>query len=217
MRWTDEYIDRKLDISWILRKKNLSWRILVADVVKPDMGESDSKKSIETWLKTSLAFRNVITRATPHRFAHGKKQIGGGSLFYKKQPINCRDSLLSFYYELKLWMSEGSRLWCILGIGACAQAETAWSLATEFGAQGVWKQVLQENYDIIDVFIDWKIDFDNLFHHTTYFYHKYRFNLSETYSQVASGHRLAKWVTEHWSVIATTGFEVQHTSIRKQK
>ena len=161
MRWTDEYIDRKLDISWILRKKNLSWRILVADVVKQDMGESDSKKSIETWLKTSLAFRNVITRATPHRFAHGKKLIGGDSLFYKKQPINCRDSFLSFYYELKLWMSEGSRLWCILGIGACAQAETAWSLATEFGAQGVWKQVLQENYDIIDVFIDWKIDFDN--------------------------------------------------------
>ena len=75
---------------------------MVADVVKPDMGESDSKKSIETWLKTSLAFRNVITRVTPHRFAHGKKQIGGDSLFYKKQPINCRDSLLLFYYESKL-------------------------------------------------------------------------------------------------------------------
>ena len=167
------------------------------------MGESDSKKSIETWLKTSLAFRNVITRATPHRFAHGKKQIGGGSLFYKKQPINCRDSLLSFYYELKLWMSEGWRLWCIRGFGACAQAETACSLVTEIGAQGLWKQILQENYDIIDVFIDWKIDFVNLSHHTTYFYYKYRFNLSETYSQMASGHRLAKWVTEHWSVIAS--------------
>ena len=75
---------------------------MVADVVKPDMGESDSKKSIETWLKTCLAFRNVISRATPHRFAHGKKQIVDDSLFYKKQPINCRDLLLLFYYELKL-------------------------------------------------------------------------------------------------------------------
>ena len=52
---------------------NTSIRILVADVVKPDMGESDSKKSIETWLKTSLAFRNVITLATLHRFACSKK------------------------------------------------------------------------------------------------------------------------------------------------
>ena len=75
---------------------------MVADVVKPDIGESDSKKSIETWLKTSLAFRNVITRATLNRFAHGKRQIIGDSLFYKKQPINCRDLLLLFYYELKL-------------------------------------------------------------------------------------------------------------------
>jgi len=176
---------------------------MVSNVVKPDMGESDSKKSIETWLKTTLAVWIVITRAILHRFAHGKKRIGGDSLFYKKQPINCRDSLLLFYYELKLWMSEGSRLWCILGIGACAQAETACSLVTEIGAQGLWKQILQEIYDIIDVFIDWKIDFDNLSQHTTCFYYKHRFNLSESYSQMPSGHRLAKWVIEHWSVIAT--------------
>ena len=53
---------------------------MVADVVKRDMKESDSKKSIETWLKTSLAFRIVITRATLHRFAHGKKQIAHSGL-----------------------------------------------------------------------------------------------------------------------------------------
>ena len=76
--------------------------MMVADAVKPDMGESDSKKSIETCLKTRLAFRNVITRATLHRFACGKKHFVGDSLFYKKQPINCRDLLLLFYYELKL-------------------------------------------------------------------------------------------------------------------
>ena len=64
---------------------------MVADAVKPDMGESDSKKSIETCLKTRLAFRNVITRATLRRFASGKKRIVGDSLFYKKQPINGRD------------------------------------------------------------------------------------------------------------------------------
>ena len=75
---------------------------MVADAVKPDMGESDSKKSIETCLKTRLAFRNVITRATLHRFACGKKHFVGDSLFYKKQPINCRDFLLLFYYDLKL-------------------------------------------------------------------------------------------------------------------
>ena len=74
----------------------------MADVVKQDMGESDSKKPIEIWLKTSFAFRNVITRATLHRFASGKKRIVGDSLFYKKQPINCRDLLRLFYYELKL-------------------------------------------------------------------------------------------------------------------
>ena len=70
---------------------------MVADAVKPDMGESDRKKSIETWLKTSLAFRIVITQATLHRFAHGKKHIVDDSLFYKKQLINCHNFLLLFY------------------------------------------------------------------------------------------------------------------------
>ena len=128
--------------------------MMVADAVKPDMGESDSKKSIETCLKTCLAFRNGITRATLRRFANGKKQIVGDSLFYKKQPINGRDWILLIYYELKLWMSEGSRMWCILGLAHAHKPKPPDALLQNLEQRGFDKKVLQLNYDIIDVFIN---------------------------------------------------------------